>query len=166
MGWTYVKVLLTSLNCHAATSGFHQGLWERQVSRTEWFSDALYHQYARDACFDRASTHWVKNDLLQAREGSVSAGGVKGRVDVKVGRGAEPTETRAQVLPRSGWGGECAQSCSILTRCKCVCGERWCEGTPSAAPPGSSSRKTDLQQQQQQQHEQPAASFGAAGTQI
>lgn len=60
MGWTYVKVLLTSLNCHAATSGFHQGLWEWQVSRTEWFSDALYDQYSRDACSDKISTHWVK----------------------------------------------------------------------------------------------------------
>lgn len=31
----YVKVLLTSLYCHAATSRFHQGLWGWQVSRTE-----------------------------------------------------------------------------------------------------------------------------------
>lgn len=92
-----------------------------------------------------------QNDLLQAREGSISAGEVKGRVDVKVDVGQTHTD-RARVLPQSGWG-ECAQSCSILTRCKCVCGERWYEGTPSAAPPGSSSRKTDLQQ------EQPATSL-------
>lgn len=105
-----------------------------------------------------------QHDLLQAREGSVRAGEVKGGVDVKVNMG-QTHGGRAQVLPQAGWA-KCAQSCSILTQCKCVCGERWYEGTPSAAPPGSSSRKTDLQQQQhQQQHEQPATSFGASGSQ-
>lgn len=35
--------------------------------------------------------------------------------------------------------------CVILTRCRCVCVERWCEGWWSAAPQGgSSSRRTDL----------------------
>lgn len=95
MGWTDVKVLLTSLNCHAATSGFHQGLWERQVSRTEWFSDAFNEQHSTHVCF---STHWVNVDY--SKRGRDTAGQVKGSVGVKAGVGNGPHT----------WGGEARSS--------------------------------------------------------
>lgn len=65
MGWTYVKVLLTSLNCHAATSGFHQGLWERQVSRTEWCSDAFNEQHSNTRFAFIAFYTLAQHGLLQ-----------------------------------------------------------------------------------------------------
>lgn len=153
MGWTYVKVLLTSLNCHAATSGFHQGLWEWQVSRTEWCSEAFNQQQSTHVCFlHTGSTRTTPNG------GRDTAGEVTASLDVQADSGHGPHTRESE--PRTGWD-ERAESCSILTPCRCVCGGQWCEGTPSAAPRGSSSRKTDLQRGQ----EQPVSLSGAAGAQ-